>query len=251
MATVFTIDSAAAEVYGLCRVEITKPDQSVVRKGPDIESIKNKLMREALKIVRLYEWIFLEVTGQVTTVANTYEYTLTPNDASAPEADAVLDVLFDVDATQNKKGTPLTHLDWALARTDPTFNPAAATWGSRYTVKGKSDTGTPIIQLEWIPEVGKIIDFRYKIKVDPSDPFSRFIPELWDYVINMALAQFHPFASEKQEFKSAANAALGAARAYAVRKPNDVVHETIDAETKEQNAFLNSIVCGRDSGYGM
>lgn len=249
MAAGFTLEAAAQEVYSMCRVEITKPDQSVVRKGPDIESIKNKLMREALKIVRLYEWIFLEVTGTVTTVANTYEYTLTPEGASAPEADAVLDVLFDVDATQYKKGIPLDHLDWALARTDPTFNPVAATLGKRYTVKGKSDTGTPIIQLEWIPEAGKVIDFRYKIKVNPADPTERFLPELWEYVINMALAQFQPFSSEKQEYKQSAKAALGAARAYAVRKANDVVHDTLDAETKEQNAFLNSMVCDNGTGY--
>lgn len=249
MATGLSLDGAAAEVYGLCRVEITKTDGSVVRKGPDIESIKNKLIREALKILRLYDWTFLEVIGTVTTVANTYQYTLTPEGANAPESEAVLDLLFDVDASTNKKGTPLDHLDWALARTDPTFNPPAATWGKRYTVTGKSDTGTPIIQLEWTPEAGKVMNFRYKAAVDPADPFKRFLPELWDYVINMALAQFHPFASEKQEYKSAAQSAKGAAIAYAVRKPNDVVHDTIDAETKEQNAFLNSMVSGRDSYY--
>lgn len=250
MATTLTLEAAAQEVYSLCKVEIETIKGSVVRKGPDLEAIRNKMTRDALEILRLYDWTFLEVTGTVTTVADVYEYTLTPSGDNPPECEAVLDLLYDVDVATKKKGLPLEHMDWALWRVDPTINPPAASSGRRYTVKGKTTSGTPIIELEWTPaEAGLVMDFRYKVRVDPADPFVYFIPELWSYVVNRALAQFYPYPQKSDEFKTQAATSKAAAIAYAVRKPNDVVRETIDAQTKETNAFLNAMVSDCDSYY--
>lgn len=236
----FSLETAKAEVIGKCSVK----DQG----SPDAQAVENSLIRNALQVLERYDWTFLEVTGQVTTVVGQYEYTLTPDGAEAPECDRVLDVIYDVTATS--KGLPLEYLDWPIARIDPTFFPAVATSGTRYTVKGKSDQGTPIIQLEWTPQTaGKVIDFRYKIKVDASNPFERFTPTLYSYIVDRTCAEFYPFPQKAETFRGQARDNLAAAQAVSVRKGNAIVRETLDPETKRENLEVNNLVSDRDLPY--